>query len=918
MTLRFYGGKAVPAYGDPGLWHDAIVSRVPGQVIAFKINIADVTKAIEVGLDADKTGELTVHRVRITADTVLYYDGTTAHPICFIPTDGRDYVFVIVLRAAGALFFMKEAEGEYLYLGETTTNTDSGYPGVSNYSAEATVDFIRPCNYRYLPAPVLSDSFTGDTGTNDGRLSDGLGHAETTGIGAGGSGVAWSGASGAVDGSGKLVITPTFGAELNSGDIIVGNWYQITATQANFFYTGCAIGDTFRCATAKTLSADNKVKLITFATCYNKVTLTSKDFDITANFSMTTGKSAGVIIGLNTAGTSFILARHNGAGNVVLEICEAGTYTSKASVAAVYSADAPLRVRRDDREIWVWYNGVLIGTGPTTTLSGLEDANLSGTKAGLFSTSELNSFARVSFRYIGTSGEYSILKRIIGSPYNDAPARVGECMPMGTWGAGVGIATSLPPDMIPMEGTFDRHHPNFGNYLHTPTGSIMVCKPKYYLRIGHPDNPTYAVHGVNSFHVQSIYDFPTTAAANAAGYMLPRAFIDGGVEKDQFFMDKYMASNVAGLVASIKNGNPLSTHADHNPLTGLTGITTNNYATCIDAAKTRGVGFFNASIFQYQACAWLSVAHGQAVTSSERCAWYHSTNNFPKGNNNNALKDSDDTTVIYASDGYSNCGKTGSGVPFAKTTDNGQECGIADLNGNMWEVAIGVTCIATSKNVAGVALENPCRLTINAHGIPDSSVVQISSLGGSTQLNDKIYQITVVDENNITLNGVDATSGIGAWTSGGTVTFGTFYAAKESVAMKDFTSGATAITDHWGATGVAVMMDSIGQPIFRTDYPNNGFGQRWGNVAEQVVDESVSGEAWVRANIGFPKSGLSVSAGGTGLFGKDYFYQYIRNQLCLIVCANWGYGPRAGVFYRAWDSSRTYSSAYVGFRAACY
>ena len=32
---------------------------------------------------------------------------------------------------------------------------------------------------------------------------------------------------------------------------------------------------------------------------------------------------------------------------------------------------------------------------------------------------------------------------------------------------------------------------------------------------------------------------------------------------------------------------------------------------------------------------------------------------------------------------------TGSGVPFAKTTHNGQACGVADLNGNMWEVASG-------------------------------------------------------------------------------------------------------------------------------------------------------------------------------------------------------------------------------------
>src|SRR5690606_17753495 len=65
--------------------------------------------------------------------------------------------------------------------------------------------------------------------------------------------------------------------------------------------------------------------------------------------------------------------------------------------------------------------------------------------------------------------------------------------------------------------------------------------------------------------------------------------------------------------------------------------------------------------------------------------------NFPKGCNNNALRDANDTSVLYVSDGYSNAAKTGSGTPFAKTTHNGQECGVADLNGGMWEVCLGLT-----------------------------------------------------------------------------------------------------------------------------------------------------------------------------------------------------------------------------------
>jgi hypothetical protein len=53
------------------------------------------------------------------------------------------------------------------------------------------------------------------------------------------------------------------GAEINSGAIVQYAVYEITATQTNFFYTGCAIGDVFVCGTVKTCDANNKVKIVT-------------------------------------------------------------------------------------------------------------------------------------------------------------------------------------------------------------------------------------------------------------------------------------------------------------------------------------------------------------------------------------------------------------------------------------------------------------------------------------------------------------------------------------------------------------------------------------------------------------------------------------------------------------------------------
>jgi len=156
-------------------------------------------------------------------------------------------------------------------------------------------------------------------------------------------------------------------------------------------------------------------KRITLSTCFATTSKpTTADITMECSFTMVAGLQAGLVFGLNEAGTSFVLAYHDGNGNIKLEICEAGTYTTKATVAAAYGADYVLKVRRDGTEIWVFYNNVLIGTGPTTTLSAGENTNLRGTKAGLFSTSELNSFNYCHIYYTGSNGEHVALDGIVG------------------------------------------------------------------------------------------------------------------------------------------------------------------------------------------------------------------------------------------------------------------------------------------------------------------------------------------------------------------------------------------------------------------------------------------------------------------------------------------------------------------------
>lgn len=524
-----------------------------------------------------------------------------------------------------------------------------------------------------------------------------------------------------------------------------------------------------------------------------------------------------------------------------------------------------------------------------------------------------------------TNGTASLTPAAGKIPLADASGRIASGWIMaanhigvpGQAGFGVGICPTPPAGFTPLVGCSDPASDNYGNYTFTD-GSVMVWVPAFYYRIGHASNPTYAAHGLDSVDVQPISRFASVAEANAEGYALHRAFIDGGAIQPGFFFDKYMVSNNAGIASSIKNGNAISFHADHNPASGLNGSPPNIYGSAILAAKTRGAAFHAGSAFQYAALALLSLAHGQAATGSTWCAWYDAAGNtnFPKGCNNNALRDTNDSSVLYVSDGFQNCGKTGSATPFAKTTHNGQASGVADLNGLMWEVAIGITCIAASKAITGATQANPVALTIAGHGYATGDEIMVTSIGGMTQINDRIYTLTVVDANTVTLNGVDGTA-FTAYTSGGTATKSAFHAAKEATAMKNFTAGTSTATDHWGATGVAAMMEPLGFSLLRTDYPNNGFDRRVGDGANQVLDEATGGTGYKRTGLGIPRT-AAVGASGINRFGQDRAYQYIRNELALIVSAHWSFGSSAGLWARSWHPTRGDSNWTVGCRAASY
>ncbi len=275
---------------------------------------------------------------------------------------------------------------------------------------------------------------------------------------------------------------------------------------------------------------------------------------------------------------------------------------------------------------------------------------------------------------------------LIGTPGGQGFG-VGEC-PDADW------LTTL--NLAAMVGTTDKAHANYGNYQHTNSG-ISVFIPKFYYRWGDAADPAYATYGANTLTIKGIETFSGEAAANIAGYALHRAFVNNGVEVPGFFVDKFLASqDGAGSCKSVQNGVPISlttttTYTRSQGMTGCTGI----LADAVVLARARGAGWNGELIFQRDALAKTSLAHAQHATSATYCAWYDAsgTTNFPKGCNT-TLKDTNDATVTFTTAGDSgdaNKPKTGSASALAKTTHNGQACGVADVNGAMYQVLLGLT-----------------------------------------------------------------------------------------------------------------------------------------------------------------------------------------------------------------------------------
>lgn len=189
-------------------------------------------------------------------------------------------------------------------------------------------------------------------------------------------------------------------------------------------------------------------------------------------------------------------------------------------------------------------------------------------------------------------------------------------------------------------------------------------------------------------------------------------------------------------------------------------------------------------------------------------------------------------------------------IPFQFNTE--QTYALIFTDQAMRVIKDGGVVLETAQNITAITKANPAQVTITGHGLSTGDEVYIASVDGMTELNGRFFEVTVVDANNFTLDGVDS-SAFATYTSGGTAArvykISTPYAAADLFRLK-FTQSADVMTINHP--------DYQQRELSRTDH-----------------------DSWTLSTISFdagispPSSGLTVVATGNGGPTETQTYRYV-------------------------------------------
>lgn len=329
-NLVFSGGKAAPAYGDPGLWYAQLV-RVTGNTMLAGIYVSDNgNNNFYFGYDENTSGGINYNSIWIggSPTLILYYRDTSSPRIQTLAFN-TTYKFGISLKSSGSYLFIKGGtfnEWTHLWLG-SGGNASPIYPAMPVYNSVNNFNFLRIPTALLTVRPLAYSAFTGANGTaltqSDATSADGYGINP----------VSWG----------------------------VSGWY-ITNNTA----TCLADGTNY----------------------INTVQSSGADVLCSVNMTNSTGNCGLTLRANDSNQTNCILVYYNGTAVKASVLTNSVEY-NVATVVTAYSAGARLVTRiYDDHKLWVWYNEALV-TGAPFDLSGYATLK-TGTNHGLFNTSSAN------------------------------------------------------------------------------------------------------------------------------------------------------------------------------------------------------------------------------------------------------------------------------------------------------------------------------------------------------------------------------------------------------------------------------------------------------------------------------------------------------------------------------------------------
>ena len=355
---------------------------------------------------------------------------------------------------------------------------------------------------------------------------------------------------------------------------------------------------------------------------------------------------------------------------------------------------------------------------------------------------------RVKERIVGPSGFFNIQNEWYGYA-DEFKYSIGLAGLMG-FGVGCCLPELLPSDMALLPGTEDRFSANYGTYIHVPSASIQCFIPAHFVDVQAPGNTNAPFFGSKV----------VIGSSQTGNGVLARPFRDGGSSLAGVFIDKYQGSNCLPDGSGLPNhtngpgGTPLTggifaSRPLHWPVspttkdnggtdfnspfslcnsTALNGAATtpgNNLGGAWALCQTRGTDFLPCPIWTYTQIGYLALAHAQALLdgsgapisgATTNAAWMDVAPYAPKGNNSGGA-DFNKTSLQFARTdltGHNGSGWAGqdtraftgaariSGAAAVEhTTHNGQLSGIADVNGNQWGIAPGLTSVTSAMSAAG-------------------------------------------------------------------------------------------------------------------------------------------------------------------------------------------------------------------------